>query len=34
MVRKSAVGQNTDTAPHIVVVENWFAELTERVPIN
>ena len=31
MVREGAVGETT--TPHLVVVENWFQELTERVPV-
>ena len=31
MVREGAAGETT--TPHMVVVENWFQELTERVPV-
>lgn len=34
MVREGAAAQNTDTAPDIVLVQDWFQELTERVPID
>ena len=32
MVREGAAEETT--TPHMVVVENWFQELTERVPVN
>ena len=31
MVREGATGETT--TPHMVVVKNWFQELTERVPV-
>ncbi len=34
MIKESATGQEPQLAPQIVVVENWFQELIERVPIN
>ena len=34
MVRESAAGQNTEATPRIVMVQNWFQELSERVPVN
>ena len=33
MIKAGAPGQETQIAPHIVVVENWFEELTELVPV-
>ena len=33
MIRRSATGQEPQLAPQIVVVENWFQELAERVPL-
>ena len=34
MIKESATGQEPQLAPQIVVVENWFQELIERVPVN
>ena len=33
MIKAGAPGQETQIAPHIVVVENWHQELTELVPV-
>ena len=34
MIKTGAPGQETQIAPHIVVVEHWFSELERLVPLN